>query len=132
MLGHIIKTIDPEGVNRRRRRRLHRRSYVTQGPNYVWHIDGHDKLKPFGFSIHGCIDGFSRKLMWLEVGTTNKMPEVIAKFYLDAGERGWRHRGGILNIRGKYLSYQANNTYNFHEIWNFLILLAKNILRKNF
>ena len=79
----IIKLIDPEGVRSRRRRRLVRRKYVTQGPNYVWHIDGHDKLKPFGFSIHGCIDGFSRRLMWLEVGTSNKNPEIIAKFYLD-------------------------------------------------
>ena len=44
----------------------------------------HDKLKPFGFSVHGCIDRFSRRLLWLEVGPTNKNPEVIAKCYLDA------------------------------------------------
>ena len=31
--------------------------YLTQGPRYLWHIDGYDKLKPYGFSIHGCIDG---------------------------------------------------------------------------
>ena len=23
-------------------------------------VDGYDKLKPYGFSIHGAIDGFSR------------------------------------------------------------------------
>jgi len=23
----------------------------------MWHIDGYDKLKPYGFPIHGCIDG---------------------------------------------------------------------------
>ena len=79
----VIKFIDPEGVDSRRKRRLVRRRYVTEGPNYVWHIDGHDKLKPFGFSIHGCIDGFSRRIMWLNVCTSNKDPEVIAKFYLD-------------------------------------------------
>lgn len=79
----IIKSIDPDGVTRRQRRRLHRRKYISQGPNFVWHIDGHDKLKPFGFSIHGCLDGFSRKVMWLEVGPTNKMPEIVAKYYLD-------------------------------------------------
>lgn len=50
----------------------------------MWHIDGHDKLKPFGFSIHGCIDGFSRRLLWLEVASTNINAEVIAKYYLDA------------------------------------------------
>ena len=46
--------------------------------------DGHDKLKPFGFSIHCCIDGFSRYLIWLEVASSNKNPELIAKFYRDA------------------------------------------------
>ena len=28
------------------------------GPNSVWHCDGMDELKPYGFAIHGCIDGY--------------------------------------------------------------------------
>ena len=28
-----------------------------QGPNFIWHMDGYDKLKPYGITIHGCIDG---------------------------------------------------------------------------
>ena len=80
----VIKMLDPQGTELRAKRRMRRRKYYASGPNYVWHIDGHDKLKPYGFSIHGCIDGFSRKIIWLEVGTTNKMPEVVAKYYLDA------------------------------------------------
>ena len=47
---------DPEGVHLRKRRRLRRRKYLSPGPNFVWHIDGHNKLKPYGFSIHGGID----------------------------------------------------------------------------
>jgi len=78
----VVKRLDPQGVNRRKR--LRRRKYRNQGPNSVWHIDGHDKLKPYGFSIHGCIDGFSRRIIWLEVNSSNKLPETIAKFYLDA------------------------------------------------
>ena len=80
----IILNLDPTGVELRKRRRLTRRKYRNPGPNYVWHIDGHDKLKPFGFSIHGCIDGFSRRIIWLEVSSTNKKPELIARYYLDA------------------------------------------------
>jgi len=80
----VVKRLDPQGVNDRRRKRLRRRKYRNQGPNSVWHIDGHDKLKPYGFSIHGCIDGFSRRIIWLEVNSSNKLPETIAKFYLDA------------------------------------------------
>ena len=59
----IIKAADPHGVSLRKRRRLHRRKYRSSGPNFVWHIGGHDKLKPSGFSIHGCIDGLSRKMI---------------------------------------------------------------------
>lgn len=54
------KIIDPESVDRRKKHKLIRRHYVNPGPNFMWHIDGNDKLKPYGFAIHGCIDGFSR------------------------------------------------------------------------
>ncbi|VDI12808.1 Hypothetical predicted protein [Mytilus galloprovincialis] len=60
-----LTVIDTDGVNARRRRRLIRRSKHSRGPNYCLHVDGYDKLKPFGISIHGCMDGFSRKIMWL-------------------------------------------------------------------
>ena len=45
-------------------------------------MDGNDKLKPFGFYVHGCIDGFSRKKIWLHVANTNKDPAVIAYYFL--------------------------------------------------
>ena len=80
----LIRELDPVGVVHRRKRKLRRRTYSVPGPDYLWHIDGHDKLKPYGFSIHGCIDGFSRRIIWLEVGVTNKMPEVVAHYYITA------------------------------------------------
>ena len=49
-----------EEVQQRKRGKLFRRKYRNPGPNYTWNIDGHDKLKSFGFSVHGCIDGFLR------------------------------------------------------------------------
>ena len=54
-----LKLIDPEGVKRRSQHRLQRRKYYAAGPNDVCHCDGNEKLKPYGFSIHGCFDGFS-------------------------------------------------------------------------
>ena len=59
----VIKELDPEGVERRKRKRLRRGKYFSTGPNYAWHIDGHDKLKPYGFCLQGCIDGFSRRII---------------------------------------------------------------------
>ena len=48
---HIMREIDPEGVRRHKAHMLVRRRYYTCGPNYVWHVDGYDKLKPYGFCI---------------------------------------------------------------------------------
>ena len=78
-----LRVIDPEGVSIRKRHRLKRRKYSVPGPNFLWHIDGWDKLKPYGFCVHGCIDGFSRRLLWLEVRSTNKNPTVVVQFFLD-------------------------------------------------
>ena len=80
----FLKEMDSEGCEARRRRRLRRRVYVNQGPNHCWHMDGYDKLKPYGFPIHGCIDGFSRKVLWLRVSRTNNNPSVVADWYLEA------------------------------------------------
>ena len=82
-----ILELNAEGVQQRRRRKLVSRIYRNLGPNYIWHIDGHDKLKPFGFSVHGCIDGFSRKLIWLEVTSLNTVSEIISQYYLKAVKR---------------------------------------------
>ena len=53
----LLKILDPEGVELRASHRLKRRQYITKGPNHLWHIDGYDKLKPFGFCMHGAING---------------------------------------------------------------------------
>ena len=79
----VLRIVDPTGVERHSRNRLRRRQYQGKGPNYVWHVDGYDKLKPFGFCIHGCIDGFSQHILLLEVRTTNNDPGVTAKYFLD-------------------------------------------------
>ena len=42
---------------------LRRRSYTNPGTNFAWHIDGYDKLKPYGFPIHGGVDSLSRRVV---------------------------------------------------------------------
>ena len=83
VVRHALLILDPTRVQRRKRRRLLRRKYINPGPNFCWHVDGYDKLKPFGFAIHGAIDGFSRRIMWLEVGPSNNNPMVVASCYLE-------------------------------------------------
>ena len=79
----MLQVVDPDGVSRGSRHRLQRRKYTTKGPNYVWHIDGNDKLKPFGFEIHGAIDGYSRRILWLCISSSNKSPYIIASYFTD-------------------------------------------------
>ena len=79
----ILKDVDPEGTKMRKARRLRRRKYVSTGPNACWHTDGYDKLKPFGFPIHGCIDGYSRRILWLKVTRSNSHPKVAANYYIN-------------------------------------------------
>ncbi|XP_051939858.1 uncharacterized protein LOC127613013 [Hippocampus zosterae] len=73
----VLKELDPRGVSLRQARRLRRRNYFSKGPNFIWHMDSYDKLKPFGICINGAIDGFSRKIMWLNAYITSSDPKLI-------------------------------------------------------
>ena len=83
----LVKGLDPEGVELRSRKRFKRRQYVAVGPNFIWHIDGYDKLKQFGFCIHGAIDGYSRRILWLEVGPSNNDPMITVQYFIDCARR---------------------------------------------
>lgn len=116
-----LKVIDPDGEEMRKKRRLKRRKYSCPGPNYLWHIDGYDKLKPYGFAIHGCIDGYSRRIMWLEVTSTNKDAAVIADHFLQCVQqmkgtaRIVRADPGTENVKVEVLQkfYRANGRDSF-------------------
>ena len=62
--------------------------FTTKGPNWVFSVDGHDKLmgyqnSTFPLAIYGCIDTASRKIMFLRIWNTNSKPEVIGRWYMD-------------------------------------------------
>ena len=61
--------------------RPRRRVYRNERPNPAWHADGYDKSKPYGFGIHGCIDGWSRKVLWLLVTRSNSYPDNVASYF---------------------------------------------------
>ena len=71
----LLKILDADGVELRSSHRLARRTYVSIGPNYLWHIDGYDKIKAYGFAIHGATDRFSRKVLWLRVASSKNNPK---------------------------------------------------------
>lgn len=79
----LLKEVDPFGTEERRKHRLKRRIYSSNGANECWHVDGYDKLKPFGFPIHGAVDGYSHRVLWLKVTPSNNNPSTVGNFFLD-------------------------------------------------
>ncbi|XP_039602420.1 uncharacterized protein LOC120524672 isoform X1 [Polypterus senegalus] len=84
----VMRQLDARGLHRRQpgNRKILRCQYSTKGPNHTWHIDGNDKLRFYGIWIHLCIDGYSRRVIWLHAGTSNRNPRFIARYFLDAVE----------------------------------------------
>ena len=79
----LLKELDPVGTKKRRKHRVKRRTYSSNGPNECWHVDGYDKFKPFGFPIYGAVDGYSHRVLWLKVTPSNNNPTISGNFFLD-------------------------------------------------
>ena len=72
--------------------------------------DGYDKLKPFGLALSGCIDGFSRRIMWLVYGAANNNPSVIAYNYINCAKNV-----GVIPMRLRtFLSTNVMTLYHFN------------------
>ena len=54
--------------------------YSVRGPNALWHMDGNLKLVNYGFVLHAAIDGYSRRIIYLEPNTNNRGSTVLAAF----------------------------------------------------
>jgi hypothetical protein len=77
--------LDPEGVAGRRPggRKIRQENYTTEGPNYLWCLDGHDKLTQFGMQIYAAIDAYSRKIIWFYCGSSNRTAiSVIRQYFI--------------------------------------------------
>ena len=75
-----IHRVDPLNVAIRRSITIRRRIYCVNGPNSLWHIDGHHKLIKWRFVVHGGIDGFSRTIVYLRCSTNNLASTVMSSF----------------------------------------------------
>ncbi|XP_041866845.1 uncharacterized protein LOC121655962 [Melanotaenia boesemani] len=79
-----------------------RRSYFVQGPLSLVHVDTNHKLIRYNIIIFGGIDGYSRKIFYLEPATNNRS-STAHSFFLKAVENyGWPSRvradQGVENI----------------------------------
>ena len=80
MQGKLFLILDSAEVERRKHRVIKRRVYESSDPVNT---------------LHGCIDGFSQKLMWLVVSTLNNDAFVIANHFflhIEASQRSWNRK----------------------------------------
>lgn len=61
-LRKALQEVDGVGIRLRTRKPIIRRSYSNPRPMAVWHMDAHLKANHWGISLHGIIDGYSRKV----------------------------------------------------------------------
>ena len=80
--------VDSAGLEMRQlghKKKKEKGHFVSVGPNWVTSLDGHDKLmgfqnNTFPISVYGAIDTASRRLLWIKVWATNRVPELVARW----------------------------------------------------
>ena len=75
-----LRMADPSGTSARKRSTLKRRVYSVPTPNAFWHLDTNHKLITWKFVIHGCVDGFSRLQVHLDVSVDNLASTSLSHF----------------------------------------------------
>ena len=78
--------IDPANSALRWGAAVYRRRYKVPWANSLWHLDGHHSFIRWGLVIHGCIDGFSRRIIYLHC-SSNNLSSTVLSLFLNAIEK---------------------------------------------
>ena len=85
-IREIITRVDPQNTALRWGVVVSRRTYQVPWPNSLWHLDGHHSLIRWKIVLHGCIDGFSRRIIFLR-SNSNNLAETVLDLFLAAVQR---------------------------------------------
>ncbi|XP_070534703.1 uncharacterized protein [Ptychodera flava] len=82
LIHDSLYRVDAEGVLTRAFEicLVERRPYNVYAPLALWHIDGNHKLIRWRFVVHGGIDGYSRRIMYLHCNDNNRAATVFLSF----------------------------------------------------
>lgn len=81
--------LSPDSVQMRRTTTVSRRVYNVPSSNALWRIDGLHCLIRWHMFIHGGIDGFSRRIVYLHASTNNRADTVLNLFLEATQKCGW-------------------------------------------
>lgn len=113
-----------------------RRRYNVPWPNSLWHLDGHHSLIRWNLVVHGCIDGFSRRIIFLQC-SSNNLSNTVLSLFLDAIETDgglWPSRirvdKGVENVlvcdamveargegRGSFIAGPSTHNQRIERLW---------------
>ncbi|KAH9455370.1 hypothetical protein Pst134EA_022839 [Puccinia striiformis f. sp. tritici] len=82
LVNKLLGELDAQGMAERLRHACKRRVFRVDGPNHIWSADGHDKLKPYGITVYGFIDAWSRKILGMYAHVTNNDPRHVGVYFL--------------------------------------------------
>ena len=84
--------VSPRILGQRQTHPVSRRVYNVHSSNSLWHIDGLHCLVRWKLIIHGGIDGFSRRIVYLHASGNNRAETVLEQFRKAVAECGWPSR----------------------------------------
>jgi hypothetical protein len=84
-LYDAYRLVNPSGVERRAKDLQRKRGeYIVRGPNFIWSVDGHQKLQSYGFEIYACVDAYSRYVIWAFIGISAGTAVSVGRQFLTA------------------------------------------------
>lgn len=101
-IREALQRIDLVNCVIRRRYTIQRHLDNVRKPNHLWHMDSNHKLIDQGFVLHGCIDGYSRAIVYLKC-FSNNLASIVLQCFVN-GTRGFglpsqvRADSGIENV----------------------------------
>jgi hypothetical protein len=112
-----LRILDDYGVISRTpgMKKKRRDNYVVPGPDWLWCLDGHDKLARFGIEIYGCVDAYSRKIIWFFVGSSNRTQVSVLRQYLHTVKTVGYCPNLIRSDKGRETPMMADAHYFFYH-----------------
>ena len=86
VLDHL-NLMEQEAIKFCKQKHFRRKQFWAVGVNDIWTCNQHDKWKQFGLWFHLGLDPFPGQLQWFKVWWTNRNPQLVGSYYLEAGQK---------------------------------------------